>query len=52
MFLEIVCFTLSNIREISVACLPKIGSSTDSNKETLEVEMEQILRGQLKALEV
>jgi len=38
----------SNISEISTSCLSKIGTSTDWSRETLELEFDKVLRGQLK----
>jgi len=38
----------SNISDISTSCLSKIGTNTDWSRETLELEFDKILRGQLE----
>jgi hypothetical protein len=43
---------ISNISEISVLYLSKIGSVTDWSQETLELEIDKVLGGQLKARKV
>lgn len=44
---ELFCAT-SNISEISVSHLSKIGSNTDWSEETLELEIGKVLCGRLK----
>ena len=44
---RMVC-AISNIGEISVFCLSKIGSNTDWSQETLELEIDKVLGKSLK----